>query len=503
MFAGLVGWLGCALVFACPSHAAWSAPQRVAVSGVSRLGDPQVARDAAGDAVAVWGRGSRYPSHNRTDVIEAATRGAGGSWSKPVVLALGHSSLGPIDAKVAMSSRGEATVVWEQFASDGETPECRRGQRQRRCTGEQMIVRTAVEARSHPANGGWGRTSVLASGRFRSGHKFASDEFEPDAQVAVNRDGDVTVAYRMRVRNGQRAGGREQVLTVGGKQDVLLSTRRPGGRWRRPVVVAHTANSDETQLALDARGGTILAWNNGGSTGGGEHEPSWVEALVLARDDKPQGRPQVLSSKSRHAGEFDLAANSQGVAVLTWSQELAEGEGRGPVEAATRPAGGRFTTKPVTLLRKSSMAIAAISPQGEATALFEGSFPTGSEEEASGALEAATLPARGSWSKPQALAPKSGPYALAYGPDSELIALWGNQLPPLGPPEHKVAKAVIEASIKPAGGTWQPPTAVTPENSNSTSANLALATNGQATAIWLREPTPGEELIETADYKPS
>jgi|HubBroStandDraft_3_1064219.scaffolds.fasta_scaffold33954_1 hypothetical protein len=43
--------------------------------------------------------------------------------------------------------------------------------------------------------------------------------------------------------------------------------------------------------------------------------------------------------------------------------------------------------------------------------------------------------------------------------------------------------------------------AITPENSYSSS--LALAGNGQATAIWLHEPSPGKELIETADYAPA
>ncbi|MGH2831394.1 MAG: hypothetical protein ACRDK2_01345, partial [Solirubrobacteraceae bacterium] len=184
--------------------------------------------------------------------------------------------------------------------------------------------------------------------------------------------------------------------------------------------------------------------------------------------------------------------------------ELEEGEGRGPVKAATRAVGGRFTTKPVTLLRKSYSAIVAIDQQGKATALFERTIPTGPEEEQSGPLETATHPARGSWSKPQAVAPpESVPYALAYGPHSELIALWGVQLPPSGPPEHEVARAFIEASIQAAGGAWQPPVALTPDGSYSSSANLALAGNGQATAIWLHEPTRGEELIETADYQPS
>jgi hypothetical protein len=380
-----------------------------------------------------------------------------------------------------MDSRGEATVVWEQERLDRTEPSC--------CGyPKRKSVRLAVETRSHPANGGWGDTVVLAS---RQQRLQASSEHVPDPQVAVDGRGDVTVAYHMRERGAERIGGRE---------DVLLSRRRRGGRWRSPIVVAHTVNSYATGLALDARGETILVWDDGGPEGGGEHGNEWVEALVLARDGKPEGRPQVLSSKSKHAGEFDLVANSRGAAVLTWSRELPEGEGRGPVEAATRPAGGRFTQKPVTLLRKSFSAIVAIDRQGNATALFERSTPAEAQGGESGPLEAATHSARGSWSKPQVVVPKSIPYALACGPHSELMALWGTQLPLSGPPEHRVAKAFIEASIQPPGGVWQP-VAITPENSYSSSANLALAGNGQATAIWLREPSPGEGLLEAADYE--
>jgi hypothetical protein len=473
---GLVGSAGCVLLSASPAQAAWGAPQPIVSSDVWQFSQPQVARDAAGDAVVVWERGGRYPSHNQPTAVEAATRRAGGSWSEPVRLASGRP--GASRPEVAMDSRGEATVVWEQSTFDGK-----KGKRRR-------SVRFAVEARSHPANGGWGRTVVLAS---RQEWLGVSAVYDPHPQVAVDGRGDVTVAYHLREPGTKRVNG--------GRGDVLLSTRRGGGRWRGPVVVAHTVNTYETQLALDARGETILAWDNVGPQGDGT---SWVGALVLARDDKPEERPQVLSSKSKYAGELDLAANSRGAAVLTWSQELAEGEGRGPVEAATRPSGGRFTKKPVTLVRKSFSAIVAIDRQGNATALFERSIPTETQEGGeSGPLEAATHLARGSWGKPRAVAPKSIPYALAYGPHSELMALWGTQLPPLGPPEHRVAKAFIEASIQPAGGVWQPPVAITLENSYSSSANLALAGNGQATAIWLREPSPGVELIETADYEPS
>jgi hypothetical protein len=468
----------CALLLASSAQAAWSAPQTIASSVVWQFSQPLVARDAAGDAVAVWERGARYPSKNRSTTIEAATRRAGGSWSKPVGLASG--SPGPRRPEVAIDSRGDATVVWEQSAVDGTVRGC--------CGTRRRLARLTVETRSHPVLGNWARTVVLAS---RQVH--ASEEHEPSPQVAVDGSGAVTVAYHLPERNSKQINSRE---------DVLLSLRRRGGRWRHPVVVSHTRNSYEIQLALDARGDTILAWDDGGLQGGGEHAPEWVEALVLARSHKPERPPQVLSSKSKHAGELDLAANSQGAAVLAWSRELAEGQGRGPVEAATRPAGGHFTMKPVTLARESSAAIVAIDQQGNATALFENSMPSGSDEE-SGPLEAISHPAGGGWSMPKPVAPKSAPQALAYGPQGELLALWGTQLPPVGAPEHLVAKGFIAASIQTTGGIWQPAVALTPENSLSASASAASAANGQATAVWIHEPSPSEELVETDDYEPA
>jgi hypothetical protein len=265
------------------------------------------------------------------------------------------------------------------------------------------------------------------------------------------------------------------------------------------VVVAHTVNDSEMQLALDGRGETILAWEHGGPSGARE---SWVEALVLARNGKPEGPAQVLSAKSKTSYAMDLAANSRGAAVLTWSQELAEGEGLGPVEASTRPAGERFTTKLVTLVHKSLPAVAAINAQGTATVLFERSIPEGPEEDQEGGpLEAATHPADGGWSTPETISPQANPQALACGPHGELVALWEANLPLEGQPPGR--HRVIDASIQPPGAAWQPPETISSENTSEDAAGLALAASGQATAIWLREPTYGTQLIETADYEPA
>jgi hypothetical protein len=374
-----------------------------------------------------------------------------------------------------MDSGGEATVVWEQSTFDGKHDKQRRR------------ARLVVETRSHRADGGWGSTAVLVSRQEGFGASEEPSQRAPDPQVAVGGRRDVTVAFSIRERDAK---------PVNGKEDILVFMRR-GGRWRSPMVVAHTVDNSEMQLALDGRGETILAWEHGGPPG---ERKSWVQALMLARNGKPEGPPQVLSAKSKAAYALDLAVNSHGAAVLTWSQELGEGEGYGPVEVATRPAGGRFTTKPVTLAHKSLPAVAAINLQDTATVLFERTIPEGSEKEELGQLEVATHPADGGWSKPAMVSPQANPQALACGPHGELVALWEADLGLSGQPPER--RRVIDASIQPPGAAWQPPATISPENTSEDAAGLALAASGQATAIWLREPTSGTHLIETADYEP-
>jgi hypothetical protein len=99
------------------------------------------------------------------------------------------------------------------------------------------------------------------------------------------------------------------------------------------------------------------------------------------------------------------------------------------------------------------------------------------------------------------LSPQATPQALACGPHGELVALWEANLGLSGQPPAR--HAVIDASIQPAGGAWQPPETISPEHTQEDTADLALAANGHATAIWLREPTYGTGLIETADYEPA
>jgi hypothetical protein len=458
----VVATLTCAL----PSEAgaSWDAPQQV-VADHAELQSPEVATDLAGDVVAVW---RRFAPRGGASV-EAATRQARGSWSAAIQLGFASAAVG--DPQVVMDSSGETTVVWEQAVLQPK-----RGKHPR-------LVHLLVEARSRRLGGAWGHTAVLAS-RYARRAELEGEQPVLDADVAV-LGRQVSAAFAIRERGAKPFAGRE---------DIILVTRR-NGRWGSPSVVGHSVDNSGIQLAVDRRGERILAWEHGGCAGCSK---SWVQALVLAPGGKPEGTAQQLSSGSGAAYELELAANARGAAVLTWGQQLADGQGLGPVEASTRPAGGRFT-KPAVLVRKAFPARAAVDTHGRATVLWLRALPSGSEsEERHGPMEAAAHGVAGRWGASRVIAQESSPDALAAGPNGELIALW--EVNALLSGRRTTA---LYGSIAPAGGAWQPAQTLSPGDVLEDEAALAVAGDGRAIAIWLREGTASTHIVETADYGPA
>jgi hypothetical protein len=371
-----------------------------------------------------------------------------------------------------MDSRGEATVVWVQSRVEGKS------------------VHSVVEARTHLASGSWGRTAVLASGNERIAPAGREHLYAPE--IALDERGDAAIAYfGKRNRGGVRNGGGED------RGYLMLSTRRRGGHGYRRTTLARTSEiyeSAELQVATDARGETILAWQQGNASDG----RNWVQALVLGREGKPEGPSQVLSSRrtTPHI-QLSLAVDAVGAAVLAWRQE---GEGGGPVEVATRLAGRRFVG-PRAISgggRKSGEVADAIDSRSNATVVFT-EVTARTEIVEAAAVEAIAHPAHGGWSNPVALSlagRRASELALGADSDGELVAVWSAQsAEQLNPPQP----FPIEASIQPAGGTWQAP--VTISLGFSSGADVTVGANGQATAAWLAGRGPSSGIaFETADY---
>jgi hypothetical protein len=146
----------CALFLLLPATPAIAAPAWLAPVDVTATGQighrtaPQVAVDPGGDAVAVW------KGYNGTDeILEAASRPAGGSWEAPVDLsATGEDASEP---QVTVDSGGDAVAVWKRY------------------NGANYII----EAASRPAGGSWeAPVNLSATGQ---------NSYEP--QVAVGPGG--------------------------------------------------------------------------------------------------------------------------------------------------------------------------------------------------------------------------------------------------------------------------------------------------------------------------
>jgi hypothetical protein len=296
---------------------------RVDAEGVEGS-SPNVAIDARGDVVAVWGQ---YTGpHPR---LYAATRPAGGSFGAPVAVSPeGEEATEPA---VAVDANGEATVVWLSPEGGGR------------------VVQFA--------------TAPL-SGAYSSPISLSGDAVNASSpQVTVDSRGD-TVVFWMR----------GAYLNV--------ATRYAGGSFPPPYydgdgeVLGELASSSTPYVAIDEAGETLAAWKTpidtvrtmrrhagalafgpgetlGSTTGlpsaaineAGEAVAAWpsthgVQVVTAAADPPyapfgtPVELPSTFASNAAH-----VAISASGAVSVEWEVSNENGSSR---EGSSRPAGGSF-----------------------------------------------------------------------------------------------------------------------------------------------------------------
>jgi len=310
-----------------PAGGAWSRPVRLSAGGDGEA--PQVALDRAGDAVVVW-----QQAHGHKEVIESATRPAGGAWSRPVDLSAPGRVEGP---EVAVDSKGEAVAVWVHS----------RG------------ARYVIQSATLPVDGTWSAPADLAVA--------TTDTRRP--QVAVDEAGDAVAVWQ------QIRGGNDAILAV---------TRPAGGAWSAPAVLsAPGQNARGPQVALDQFGDAVAVWQRSN----GHH--LIVQSATLPAHGS-WSRPVNVSGPGRSAGGAQVAVDQAGGAVAVWSRS----EGRRRVVQSARL--DRSWSRPVDLSR-SAIAYAPqveVDPSGNAVAVWT---------RRSGAryiIQSASRRAGRAWSKP-------------------------------------------------------------------------------------------------------
>lgn len=314
------------------SHAAgWLPPQPISLAG--GVAWPQVAMDAAGDAVVVW---QRDDGANKR--VQASLRPAGGAFSAPTDLSLaGRDATTP---KVAMNANGDAIAVW--LRSDGQN--------------------ARVQVAFCPAGGTFGpAVDVSEAGRDAFVPSASLDAAGNAVMVWVRSDGTSNRAQAaVRARAGtvstpvdlsaagqvashpqigvDAAGNATAVWEASGR---VKGAVRPAGGTFAAVDVAPDAITVTPALAVAPDGAAVLGWNRIVGT-----NQVQVQAALRAPGGG-FGAPVDLSAISSAAGPVSVAINAKGDVAVGW-ETFPGGFASILPQASARLAGGTFSA-PVDL----------------------------------------------------------------------------------------------------------------------------------------------------------
>lgn len=240
-----------------PADGNWSAPEELSVAGENDGFYPQVAIDAASNAIAVWQRFDL--SH---DIVQAAVRTAGGDWSAPdEISAAGDNARSP---RISMNAAGDAVAAWAVLFGGG------------------------IQAAVRPVGGDWSAPEDVSA-----------EGVEP--ALAIDSSGSGFAIW-------QGPGSTDQILRT--------SMRPPGGEWSEPEDLSAEAETFQSyDLDANAAAGVVATWTRGVSAT--SHE---VQAAVRPPSGD-WSAPEDLSAEGEDAGLPDLGFDAAGNAVAIWGRD--------------------------------------------------------------------------------------------------------------------------------------------------------------------------------------
>jgi hypothetical protein len=231
------------------------------------------------------------------------------------------------------------------------------------------------------------------------------------------------------------------------------------------------AQAFQPQVAVSGDGESVAVWRRATTQG----------SLLQAATRPPGGAwsaPTDLTPSDGTALDPHVAISAHGDAVAVWRRTT---DGASVVQAAARPAGGAWSA-PTDLTPTGGDSLdpqVAVSARGDAVVVWSRLTAGGS------VVQAAILPAGGSWSEPSDLSSPAGSAYLprmATGPDGDTVAVWNR---------FAAGRATVQVATRPAGGTWSSVADLTPADANSADPYVAVGSRGEAVAVWVRQVGSG------------
>jgi len=240
------------------------------------------------------------------------------------------------------------------------------------------------------------------------------------------------------------------------------------GTWEAPVDLSRPGERANTpHVAVGADGRAAAIWTS---------TPEQGPTRVLVRGaERPAGgrwsRPVTISSHGS-ASAVQIAVDADGGAIAMWS--ALEGR-RFSVQAATRSSAGTWSA-PERLSAAGESATSpsvALDAKGDALAVWQRTRAGASS------IQSSTRPAGGDWGTAAELArvsttsgADSAQPHVAVGAKGDAAAVWTDD-------------GAVQAALKPAGGVWRTPQALTARAGSSVAAQVVVDGAGNVVAAWL------------------
>ena len=188
---------------------AWSAPKTVQSTDRQIGYCPELAVNAAGEAIAAWRTVQNDPGEPVATVLWTTRRSAGGAWSTPAPL----ENEG-VTVNVAIDGDGDATAIWQSAAT------------------EPRRLRAAWQ----PAGGAWSEPVTLDDDA--SFGRYDTDGYQP--QQDLDAAGNVTALWSH------------------ARSSIRTATMSPEGSWSEPLELG--TSGDIPALAVNASGAAAAVW---------------------------------------------------------------------------------------------------------------------------------------------------------------------------------------------------------------------------------------------------
>jgi len=245
---------------------AWSAPVVISAPSLPSVGGVQVAVDAAGSALVVWGQ-TTAPS---APSVAAAGLPVGGAWSAPVTLAT-PTGTAIRQVSLAVNAAGAAVVGWTRTAGD-----------------------IYADVITRPAGGTFGAPTTLGMGALRP----LQDQLH---QLLVSID-----------PAGRAAAAFDTVRTS-------VTAQRADGTWDAPAAFPFTSLVSNLALGLEDTGTARLLWYDSGRIleSGLAAGQGWSPPVAVLAGSSPSDLTIVPSGARDVAGWYDTGTNAVTAAVHT------------------------------------------------------------------------------------------------------------------------------------------------------------------------------------------